>query len=141
MTCSNPSPDPDPNPNPGPGPNPDPNPSQVPDIDLLVHLPVFFDGLFHMLADPNKEIRQQTFSVPRHRPSHHLGSATAQRPGLSGAVVCPGSWLRHALGTRRRAAQGPETRLYCGRAARPESPIPLPFESSLSKFLRLTTKY
>ena len=35
----------------------------VPDIDLLAHLPVFFDGLFHMLADPNKEIRQQTFSV------------------------------------------------------------------------------
>lgn len=35
----------------------------VPDIDLLTHLPVFFDGLFHMLADPNKEIRQQTFSV------------------------------------------------------------------------------
>lgn len=27
------------------------------------HLPIFFDGLFHMLADPNKEIRQQTFSV------------------------------------------------------------------------------
>ena len=35
----------------------------VPDIELLQHLPIFFDGLFHMLADPNKEIRQQTFSV------------------------------------------------------------------------------
>ena len=35
----------------------------VPDIDMLEHLPIFFDGLFHMLADPNKEIRQQTFSV------------------------------------------------------------------------------
>mmetsp|Transcript_5147 Transcript_5147/g.15711 ORF Transcript_5147/g.15711 Transcript_5147/m.15711 type:complete len:564 (+) Transcript_5147:650-2341(+) len=35
----------------------------VPDLDMLSHLPVFFDGLFHMLADANKEIRQQTFSV------------------------------------------------------------------------------
>jgi len=35
----------------------------VPDIEMLSHLPVFFDGLFHMLADPNKEIRSQTFSV------------------------------------------------------------------------------
>ena len=35
----------------------------VPDIDMLSHLPIFFDGLFHMLADPNKEIRSQTFSV------------------------------------------------------------------------------
>jgi len=35
----------------------------VPDIEMLQHLPVFFDGLFHMLADANKEIRQQTFSV------------------------------------------------------------------------------
>ncbi len=35
----------------------------VPDIDMLQHLPVFFDGLFHMLADSNKEIRQQTFAV------------------------------------------------------------------------------
>ena len=35
----------------------------VPDMEMLTHLPVFFDGLFHMLADPNKEIRQQTYSV------------------------------------------------------------------------------
>ena len=35
----------------------------VPDVDMLSHLPVFFDGLFYMLADPNKEIRSQTFSV------------------------------------------------------------------------------
>ena len=35
----------------------------VPDIEMLHHLPVFFDGLFHMLADPNKEIRSQTFAV------------------------------------------------------------------------------
>jgi vacuole morphology and inheritance protein 14 len=35
----------------------------VPDIELLQHLPIFFDGLFHMLADPTKEIRTQTFSV------------------------------------------------------------------------------
>ena len=31
----------------------------VPDIEMLSHLPVFLDGLFHMLADPNKEIRSQ----------------------------------------------------------------------------------
>lgn len=31
----------------------------LPDIDLLTHLPQFFDGLFHMLSDQNKEIRQQ----------------------------------------------------------------------------------
>ena len=37
--------------------------AQVPDMEMLTHLPVFFDGLFHMLADPNKEIRQQTYSV------------------------------------------------------------------------------
>jgi len=37
--------------------------NSVPDIEMLSHLPVFFDGLFHMLADPNKEIRSQTFSV------------------------------------------------------------------------------
>ena len=30
---------------------------------MLQHLPIFFDGLFHMLADANKEIRQQTFAV------------------------------------------------------------------------------
>ena len=35
----------------------------VPDIEMLQHLPVFFDGLFHMLADQHKEIRSQTFSV------------------------------------------------------------------------------
>ncbi len=35
----------------------------VPDIDMLAYLPVYFDGLFHMLADTNKEIRQQTYSV------------------------------------------------------------------------------
>lgn len=35
----------------------------VPDVEMLLHLPTYFDGLFHMLADPNKEIRSQTFSV------------------------------------------------------------------------------
>ena len=34
---------------------------------------------------------------------------------------CPslGSWLRYALGTRRRAAHGPKERLPCGRETRP----------------------
>jgi vacuole morphology and inheritance protein 14 len=35
----------------------------VPDIDMLEHLPEFFDGLFHMLSDLNKEIRQQAYAV------------------------------------------------------------------------------
>lgn len=35
----------------------------VPDIDMLQHLPDFFDGLFHMLSDLNKEIRQQAYAV------------------------------------------------------------------------------
>ncbi|KAG8456895.1 hypothetical protein KFE25_012685 [Diacronema lutheri] len=35
----------------------------VPDIDMLSHLPDFFDGLFHMLSDANKEIRQQAYAV------------------------------------------------------------------------------
>ena len=42
----------------------------VPDIDLLSHLPVFFDGLFHMLADPNKEIRQQACDLTMCKASH-----------------------------------------------------------------------
>jgi hypothetical protein len=80
----------------------------VPDIDLLAHLPVFFDGLFHMLADPNKEIRQQTFSVPRHGRKPALAvprlTALASWGGLSRILA--------ALRTRdaqlsRRAAHGP----------------------------------
>ena len=41
--------------------------------------------------------------------AHGALSLMPQRtaPGLSGAVVSPGSWLRHALGTGRCAAQGP----------------------------------
>lgn len=35
----------------------------VPEIDMLAHLPDFFDGLFHMLSDLNKEIRQQAYAV------------------------------------------------------------------------------
>lgn len=35
----------------------------VPDIDMLAHLPDFFDGLFRMLSDANKEIRQQAYAV------------------------------------------------------------------------------
>ena len=35
----------------------------VPDIEMLAHLPTFLDGLFHMLSDPNKEIRSQTYAV------------------------------------------------------------------------------
>jgi len=35
----------------------------VPDIEMLQHLPGFFDGLFHMLSDLNKEIRQQAYAV------------------------------------------------------------------------------
>lgn len=35
----------------------------VPAINMLEHLPGFFDGLFHMLSDPNKEIRQQAYAV------------------------------------------------------------------------------
>eukprot|EP01047_Picozoa_sp_COSAG01_P063487 COSAG01_NODE_8237_length_2860_cov_4.309308_1_plen_302_part_10 len=31
----------------------------VPDIDLTEYLPEFLDGLFNMVSDPNKEIRQQ----------------------------------------------------------------------------------
>lgn len=31
--------------------------NSVPDIDLLVHLPKFLDGLFNMMKDPNKDIR------------------------------------------------------------------------------------
>jgi vacuole morphology and inheritance protein 14 len=31
----------------------------VPDIDLIEFLPEFLDGLFNMVSDPNKEIRQQ----------------------------------------------------------------------------------
>eukprot|EP00964_Phaeocystis_antarctica_P058628 scaffold34791_cov58-Phaeocystis_antarctica.AAC.6 len=34
-----------------------------------------------------------------------------------------GSWLRDALGTRRRAAQGPVGGLRCGHEARPRSPM------------------
>ena len=52
----------------------------VPDIEMLAHLPVFFDGLFHMLADPNKEIRSQTFAVLQEflreiRDAHAIGYA------------------------------------------------------------------
>ena len=31
----------------------------VPDIELIEFLPEFLDGLFNMVSDPNKEIRQQ----------------------------------------------------------------------------------
>ncbi|KAL0485225.1 VAC14 [Acrasis kona] len=35
----------------------------VPDIDMLVYLPQFLDGLFSMLSDPNKEIEKQACTV------------------------------------------------------------------------------
>eukprot|EP00954_Amorphochlora_amoebiformis_P022251 1351976-Amorphochlora_amoeboformis.AAC.2 len=35
----------------------------VPDIDILVHLPEFLGGLFDMLSDVNKDIRQQAYSA------------------------------------------------------------------------------
>lgn len=35
----------------------------VPDIDMLAFLPQYLGGLFDMLSDPNKDIRQQAFSA------------------------------------------------------------------------------
>mmetsp|Transcript_717 Transcript_717/g.1057 ORF Transcript_717/g.1057 Transcript_717/m.1057 type:complete len:705 (-) Transcript_717:240-2354(-) len=35
----------------------------VPDIDILVYLPEFLGGLFEMLSDVNKDIRQQAYSA------------------------------------------------------------------------------
>mmetsp|Transcript_25432 Transcript_25432/g.61263 ORF Transcript_25432/g.61263 Transcript_25432/m.61263 type:complete len:723 (-) Transcript_25432:110-2278(-) len=35
----------------------------VPDIDILVYLPEFLGGLFDMLSDVNKDIRQQAYSA------------------------------------------------------------------------------
>ena len=60
----------------------------VPDIEMLSHLPVFLDGLFHMLADPNKEIRSQV------RPALTLSPAPLQ-PSL----------LAPALGRRTRSSR------------------------------------
>lgn len=35
----------------------------VPDLDMLEHLPVVLGGLFDMLSDPNRDIRQQSYSA------------------------------------------------------------------------------
>lgn len=35
----------------------------VPDIDMLQYLPEYLAGLFDMLSDPNKDIRQQSYSA------------------------------------------------------------------------------
>ena len=35
----------------------------VPDIDMLEHLPQYLGGLFDMLSDPNKDIRQQAYAA------------------------------------------------------------------------------
>ncbi len=35
----------------------------VPDIDMLIYLPQFMDGLFRMLSDPNKEIIHSASTV------------------------------------------------------------------------------
>lgn len=35
----------------------------VPDIDMLVYLPQFLDGLFKMLSESNKEIVNQASTV------------------------------------------------------------------------------
>ena len=40
----------------------------------------------------------------------------------------PGSWLRYALGTIRRAAQGPVGGLRCGREAKPKPADPAVFK-------------
>jgi vacuole morphology and inheritance protein 14 len=35
----------------------------VPDIDMLIYLPQFLDGLFRMLSDSNREIVHQASTV------------------------------------------------------------------------------
>ena len=48
------------------------------------------------------------------RPKCRVANATAHCPGLLELPASPSFWLRHALGTSRSAAQGPNGRLRCG---------------------------
>lgn len=61
------------------------------------------------------------FEAQRRADSAVFGGAAAHCPGLLG-LARPGSGLRYALGTRRRAAQGPmggwDGRLRCGQSRR-----------------------
>mmetsp|Transcript_45662 Transcript_45662/g.152314 ORF Transcript_45662/g.152314 Transcript_45662/m.152314 type:complete len:565 (+) Transcript_45662:45-1739(+) len=103
----------------------------VPDLDLVAHLPVFLDGLFHMLADANREIRTQTFDA-LNQLLREIGEAEEVPPG-SGGLRAALPRPRHALLLARQvhhthlpllappahlARAGPDAPLLCARPQR-----------------------